>query len=100
MPELPPRVENNVWVELSEVQGKIYRELLGIGLFSRISLAPEEIPGSEDEVNLVISVEAGLGFQIRLQQKASPNDSEAENEKKSPQGPNGNGDLFIHSGSS
>jgi SNF2 family DNA or RNA helicase len=27
--ELPPRVENNVWVELSEVQQKIYRELQG-----------------------------------------------------------------------
>jgi SNF2 family DNA or RNA helicase len=27
--ELPPRVENNVWVELSEVQHKIYRELQG-----------------------------------------------------------------------
>ena len=36
---------------------KIYRELLSIGLFTRISLTPEEIPGSENLVDVTISVE-------------------------------------------
>lgn len=36
---------------------KIYRELLGIGLFSRISLNPEEIPGTPNAVDLKIIVE-------------------------------------------
>ncbi|MGI9240537.1 MAG: BamA/OMP85 family outer membrane protein [Verrucomicrobiales bacterium] len=36
---------------------KIYRELLSIGLFTRISLAPEEIPGSENLVDVTINVE-------------------------------------------
>ena len=36
---------------------RIYRDLLGVGLFSRISLEPEKIPGSDDEINLIIKVE-------------------------------------------
>ena len=36
---------------------KIYRELLSVGLFTRISLVPEEIPGAEGQVDVTISVE-------------------------------------------